>query len=227
MPTSNSIDYQLTTNQLIEEAYDICGVGSEGEGISADQYARGKRSLNTMVKAWSASDHLWLRTDGSKVLVAATSSYALTPKPLRILDARRKDTSNIETPMREWSRAEYLDMPNKTSTGVPVNFYYDPQRDTGTMYVWPTPGATEASEYTVEFTYLRRMDDFDGTADAPDLPQEWLEALTFGLAERLALKYVTRPDLRAEISARAVAYKAELNAWDTEPASLFMQPEYE
>jgi hypothetical protein len=34
---------------------------------------------------------------------------------MRVLSARRKQlTGGYETPMTEWSRQEYLDMPNKT-----------------------------------------------------------------------------------------------------------------
>ena len=225
MSTSGSTDFGLVTNTIIDEAFDICGIGSEGESISADQYSRARRSLNLMAKSWAASDHLWLRTSASEALAAATASYAITPKPTRILEMRRRDSNGYDTPLTEWSHAEYQDQPNKAVTGVPVAYYYDPQRASGTVYVWPTPGASEAAEYALQFTYLRTIEDFDDTTNDPDLPQEWTEALCYGLAERLALKYGVAPDIRSEIAQRAALLKAQIDSWDTEPASLFLQPE--
>lgn len=230
MSTSGSSDFKLVANQITVEAFDLCSIGSEGEAISADMYERARRSLNLIVKAWGANDHLWLRSSHSLTLVASTAGYNLTSligvKPLRVLEARRKVTAgSLETPLMEYSRAEYLEQPNKTSDSVPVAFYYDPQLSTGTFYLWPRPSTATATSSTVQLTYARPIEDFDGSADDADLPQEWLLALTYALAEQLALKYAVRPDLRAEISQRAATYKAQIEAWDTEPASIFMQPE--
>ena len=228
MSTSGSTDYGLTTNGILEEAFDICGIGTEGEAITADQYARALRSLNLMVKAWGASDHLWLRTERSVTLIASTASYALTPKPMRILEVRRRVTDgSTDTPLREMSQAEYRETANKTTDSVPVSFYYEPQLTTGTLYVWPRPDSTTATDMTLQLTYLRKIEDFDATSNDPDLPQEWLQALCYGLADQLAVKYVTNPQLRQEIAARALVYKQQLDSWDTEPASLFMQPEWQ
>lgn len=227
MTTSGSIDFNLVTNGLIEEAFDLCGVGSEGEPINADMYARAKRSLNLIVKSWGTSEHLWLRTERSVTLIAGTVSYALTPKPMRVIECRRVVTSGgIETPMMEWARQTYIEQPNKAVQSIPTAFYYDPQSTAGTLYVWPAPSTATAAAMTLKLTYLRRMDDFDGSADDADMPQEWLQTLTYALADQLALKYTTDPQRRAEIAARATLLKAELQAFDTEPASLFMAPDW-
>ena len=45
MSTSGSVNFNLVTNDLIAEAFDICGIGSEGEAIAADMYSRARRSL--------------------------------------------------------------------------------------------------------------------------------------------------------------------------------------
>jgi len=227
MSTSGSTNFNLVANEIIEEAFDICGIGSEGETITAGQYVRARRSLNLLVKAGGAKDHLWLRTERDVTLTASTASYALTPKPARVLEVRRHNTaSGSDTPLNEWSRQEYFDMPNKGSESIPTAFYYDPQRADGTLYLWPTPSAATASAYTLKLSYLRTIEDFDSSADDADLPQEWLLALSYSLAEQLALKYGVAPDIRQEIAVRASQYRAAIEAWDTEPASLHMQPEY-
>lgn len=230
MATSGSTDFTLVTNPIIAEAFDICGIGSEGEAITADQYSRAKNSLNLIAKHRAMKDHLWLRTEASVTLVASQAEYALatlfSKKPLRVLEVRRRITSSsLDTPLTELSRQEYFEQPNKTLAAVPTAFYYDPQRATGTLYIWPTPSTATASAQTLRVTYQRTIEDFDGSGDDPDMPQEQLRSLVYELAEDLALKYGIRPDLRAEIAGRAAQYRAEAESWDTEPASLYMQPE--
>lgn len=228
MSTSGSTDFNLVANEIIIEAFDLCGIGSEGEAVTADMYARALRSLNLIIKSWGTSEHLWLRTSKSVTLTEGTAAYALTPKPMRVIEARRKVTaSGIETPLMEWARKTYTEQPNKATKSIPTAFYYDPQSTTGTLYLWPTASASTASAMTVELTYLRRMDDFDDSNDDADLPQEWLMALSYALASELALKYCAEnPVLIAKIEQRAAVLKDELQAFDTEPASLFLQPEY-
>ena len=229
MTTSGSLDFNLTLNPLIDEAFSICGIGSEGEAISADQYFRARRSLNMLAKHWSTMGHLWLQTEATVTLVAAQANYALatlfSQKPLRILSVRRKITSGgYETPLTEWSRQEYYDQPNKTVSSVPTSYYFDPQRETGTLYVWPTASTATAAAQTLQVTYHRRIEDFDASNDDMDLPQEWHLALAYGLASELAVKYGVNSSMRREIAARAAEYKAQIEAFDTEPASLFLQP---
>lgn len=222
MSTSGSTDFNLNTNELIDEAFDILGIGSEGESISDDMYRRAKRSLNLIIKTWGTQDHLWLRTERTLSLVADQAAYALSPKPMRVESVRRK-VSNLETPLNMFSRQEYFDMPNKSAASIPVSYYYDPQSTTGTLYLWPAPSAATASTTTLNITYLRRMEDFDGTGDDADMPQEWLEALAYALAVPLALKYT--PAKYQLIKSAADEKFAILKAWDNEPASIYLQPD--
>lgn len=233
MSTSGSTNFNLSANEIIVEAFDLIGVGSEGEPISADMYNRAKRSLNLLIKTWGAQDHLWTRTEGPAVtLVAGQASYALASlfpsKPMRVLSVRRRLTSgSLDTPLTELSRSDYFDLPNKSVQSVPVNFYYDPQVATGSLYVWPTASTATAAAQTLHVTYLRRMDDIDSTANDADLPQEWLQALCYNLAVELGIKYGVSPDILAGVGTRAQDLYASLKGWDNEPASLFLQPDHQ
>lgn len=225
MAVSGSTNFTLVTNTIIEEACQICGIASEGEEISAYTYASARRSLNLISKAWSAGDHLWIRTQRSVTLVDSQAAYTMTPKPGRIIEVRRRNTaSGIDVPLMEWSQSQYLQQPNKSVASIPTAFYYNPQQASGTLYIWPTASAATASAFTLQLTYLRTIQDFDASDDEADLPQEWLQALTYALAEQLALKFGVAPDIRQEITGRAREYKANLESWDTEPASLFLEP---
>jgi len=228
MAVSSITSLSFSQNELIQEAFDVIGVGSEGEAISADMYRRGANSLNLMILSWNAMENLWRRETISVPLVGDQVTYAITPKPMRVEAARRKTTaSGYETPMTEWSRREYLDQSNKASpASTPVNFYYDPQRDTGTLYVWPAPQTAVAAANTIEADVLRPMFLMDSSADTLDFPAEWQETVVMNLAQRLKLKYpVNDPVTNAQIDAQAATLFAVLKAWDNEPASIFLQPE--
>lgn len=229
IPPASSYTYTLTLNELIEEALDVIGVGSEGEPITADMYRRGKRSLNLMVLSWNAQEDLWRHENRTVTPLTDTGAYSIVPKPMRVTSARRKLTlGGYETPMTEWSRQEYLDMPNKLSSpSTPVNFYYDPQRDTGVLYLWPAPSAAVAPTITVEIDVLRPFFILDLSNDTLDFPQEWQETVVMNLAKRLKLKYpVNDPTTNAQIDQLADELFAKLKAWDQEPASIYLQPDY-
>lgn len=228
MTVSAISDYRLTANELVDEAFDLIGVGSEGESITADMYRRAKRSLNLMILSWNAQEDLWRHSQVSLPLVSATAAYIIAPKPMRITSARRKNiVGGNETPMTAWSRQEYLDQPNKlTSPSTPVNYYYDPQRDTGTLYLWPAPSTQVAPLITIELDVLRQMFVMDTTQDTLDFPQEWQETVVMNLAKRLKLKYpVNDSTVNAEIDAQADALFAKLKGWDNEPTSIYLQPD--
>lgn len=222
--TVNVLTFSL--NELIREALDLIGVGAEGEPITADMYRRGKMSANLLVLTLNAQEDLWRHQTVPVTFIADTAAYVITPKPMRITNVRRKQTvGGYETPMTEWSRQEYLDQPNKTSSpSTPVNFYYDPQRDTGTLYFWPAPSAAVATQATAIADVLRPMFLFDTSADTVDMPQEWQEAFVYNLAKRMKLKYpVNDARISAEIDNMADTLFADLKGWDNEPASVFLQ----
>lgn len=232
MTTSGSVDYSLVTNTIIDKAFHRLGVASEGEAVTARMYEDGRSSLNLMVKAWSAREHLWLETEASVTLVASQATYALatlfSQKPMRVNSIRRRvTTGSTDTPLWPLSREEYFDLPNKTTAAVPVNWYYDTLRALGTLYIWPTASTAVAAAQTLQVTYLRRIEDFDASNNDPDLPQEWLEALIWNLADNLETEYpVNNPRRAAKIERMAAESLAAIESFDTEPASLFLQPDW-
>lgn len=228
MSTSGSTNFTLVANDIIAKAFNRLGAASEGEAISARMYADGLQSLNLIVKAWGAREHLWLRTEASITLVASQASYALatlfSQKPMRVVEVRRR-TSNIDTPLTEYARQTYMEQPDKTTEGMPIAFYYDPKLTTGALYIWPVASTAVAASTTLQLTYLRKIEDFDSSNNEADMPQEWLDALVWNLAEDLSTEYPPEPRLAAKIERRAAESLAAIEAFDTEDASLFLQPE--
>jgi hypothetical protein len=153
-------------------------------------------------------------------LIADTESYAQA-SVLRMLSVRRRDSDDNDTPMQELSRQEYEDLPNKTSSSsIPVAWYFDPQQASGTLYVWPCPSSSAASDNTLVTTYTRRISDMDSSADSLDMPQEWLDAVIWLLADDLETEYpVNDARLANKIERKAMEAKQVLDYFDTESTS--------
>lgn len=229
MTTSGSTDFAMTANDIIAKAFNLLGIGSIGETLTARHYEDGRLSLNLMMKSWATSEHLWLRTQAVVPLVASQASYTMSPRPMRVIEVRRQIiASSIETPLTEWARQQYIEQPNKTVASIPNAFYFDPQMAAGTLYLWPTPSASTASLQRIVLTYWRTIQDFDTSIDTPDLPQEWLEAIIWNLADALRTEYPSNdPSIVSKIERRAALLFAQLQSFDSEPASLYLQPDWQ
>lgn len=154
---------------------------------------------------------------------AAVYAYdANTVRPLRVPMARRYNfISQIDTPMRMISRQEYRDLPNKTNTGIITQAFYDPRggaNTQGQMFVWPAPpDATNA----MKFTFYRPLQDFNTSANTPDLPVEWINTLTWNLAKEMAPEYGVAMDIYQMIKERAAETLDLAMGFDREPESTF------
>jgi len=149
-------------------------------------------------------------TSGNKVYVYTTAA----PRPLKIKSMRREQSSQ-ETPMFDLSHDEYFDLPNKDSDGQSVEFYYDPQRPTGKVYLWPRP-STVADE--INYTYLDGLEVITANTQTADYPEEWMEYLVYGLAVRLAPLYGVA--VSQEVLATYTKAEDALEGNDTESATV-------
>lgn len=171
---------------------------------------------------------------GSTVTLAATLTdsvsvgnpvYVYTTdvtRPLRIVSGRRFNfPSAIDTPMIPLSRLDYRALPNKTDTGTITQFFYDPRggaNTQGVVYVWPTP---TVSTDGFKFTWYRPMQDFNTAGNIPDLPNEWLDAIIWSLAVRLAPEYDCPPQRYMMLKNAADEAVATAQGWDREVESVY------
>lgn len=135
-------------------------------------------------------------------------------RPLKVPDGRLLQFANMnETWMTVLSRQEYMDLPNKQSTGIPTQFFYSPQLVSGLFYVWPVP---TNSNYAIRFTWYRPIFDFDSPANTMDFPQEWANALTWNLAKELAPSYGVSDSMWARITKMAEEKLDAVSRYDRE-----------
>jgi hypothetical protein len=162
-------------------------------------------------------------SDGNAVFVAAASTLV---RPIKIISARSHDlASGIDTPLEEMDRLEYQEMPNKANTGAINSFYYDRRggaNQTGLLHLWTSPA--DASE-AVKMTVARPIQDFTVAGDDADLPQEWMRAIIWGLADEIADEYDVPEPKRGRIERRAAQYLGEANWSERELLSIQFVPE--
>lgn len=231
MTTSGVTTFNVTRDQLITSALRMIGAVAQGETPTSTQITEAAEALNMMVKAWEADGMpLWGIAETSITLVAGTNKYQIgigktvdIPKPLKVIQAWNRDnTSKVDIPMRILTKQEYNILGNKTTSGNPIQMYYQPMLNYGDLYVFPTPATVDATNNKVYIVYQRPFEDFLVTGDNPDFPQEWLDALKYGLAARLAAEYGLSTEQRMLLQKEAKEVKDLALSFGTEEGSLYL-----
>lgn len=232
MSTSGSTVFNLTRDQIITSALRMIGAIAQGESPTATQISEAAEALNIMIKAWEADGMpLWGLEESDITLVAGVNLYQIgigksvnIPKPLKVIQAWNRDTvSNVDIPMRIITKQEYNILGNKTTSGNPIQIFYQPMLDYGELHVFPTPSAQEATQNKIYLVYQRPFEDFLISGNNPDFPQEWLEAIKYGLAARLAPEYGMPLEQRQFLNKEAGEVKQAALSFGTEEGSLYFQ----
>jgi len=180
MATSNSRDFDLDVAEIVEEAYERCGL----ELRTAYDAKSARRSLNLMFADWANRGlNLWTVTQTTQALTAGTATYTLTANVTDLLEVviRR---SGSDTDVTRISRGEYLSIPNKTTQGKPSQYFFDRQT-LPQINVWPTP---ENSTDTLVFYFVNRIQDVDSLTNTADTPFRFLPCMVAGLAYYISMK---------------------------------------
>lgn len=140
------------------------------------------------------------------------------PRPLRIIDAFIRNPQNFDTELDIISQQEYDIYGDKFSEGIPNQIYYDNQLINGQMYVINVP---VEDGYTVFATTQRMFEDMSAADDDFDFPQEWFQALKWGLASELAEEYGIAENKLMRIGMKAEQYVMECFDWSQEEAGVY------
>tara|TARA_R100001440_G_scaffold19584_1_gene33047 strand:+ start:171 stop:845 length:675 start_codon:yes stop_codon:yes gene_type:complete len=185
MATSGTKTFQLTIADTIEEAYELAGLELR-TGYDAEA---ARRSLNIMFADWANRGvNLWTIEQVTTNLTSGTSSYTLNSFDIDIVSAviRQIDgSSTTDLQLTRIGRTEYLNIPDKASTGRPTQFFLDRQT-TPVVKLWPTPD--DAATYRLVANTIQRIDDVTASAQDPEIPSRFIPCMTSGLAYYIALK---------------------------------------
>jgi hypothetical protein len=129
MSTTGSTAFNLDMNDLIEEAFERCGL----EVRSGYDFRTARRSLNLLTIEWANRGiNLWTVEQGQIVLNTQQALYALPVDTIDILDASTRtnngsQSNQIDINLSRISEPVYMAIPNKNTTGRPVQMWINRQ----------------------------------------------------------------------------------------------------
>ena len=180
MATSSSTDFDLDVAEYIEEAFERCGL----EAKTGYDLQTARRSMNIMLAEWANRGlNQWTIEQRTQALTINDLEYSLATDVIDILSlvVRRSGT---DFSMTRISRDAFLNLPNKTSTGRPTQYFLDRQI-TPNLKLFPTP---ENSTDVIVYDALTRIQDADTQVNTMEVPFRFIPCLTAGLAYYIAMK---------------------------------------
>ena len=210
MAYSGTRTFNLTIEEIIEEAFERCGL----EVRAGYDLRTARRSLNLMFSEWANRGlNLWTIDYATQTLTAAKNFYTIDQKVFDIIDAvittTTDATANLEgnsdttdVTITKISRTEYLNLSRKeqSSTGGdarPTQFtlingqvttadgssYGRPENDM-TLFLYPSPDKA----YILKYFYINRIEDAGDYNNYADVPYYFLPCLISGLAYYISVK---------------------------------------
>ena len=182
MALSGTTTFDLTIEEIIEEAFERCGL----QVRTGYDIKTARRSLNIMFAEWANRGlNLWTIELNTQTLTASTASYDLGTDVIDIVSAVVYEASDttIDYEIERISRAEYLNIPKKSTEARPSQYYLE-RSITPKLYLYPTPDAADTFKYYA----LTRMNDAGGYTNNAEIPFRFIPCMVAGLAYYISMK---------------------------------------
>jgi hypothetical protein len=180
MTVSGTRTFNLDIAEMIEEAYERCGL----EMRTGYDAKTARRSLNLMFAEWANRGlNLWTVEQATITLTEGQAQETLGAEVVDVLEmVLRRNGSDVE--MTRIGRGEYLRQVNKDQKGRPVQFYVD-RGITPVINMWPAP---ENSTDQIVYYYVQRIDDAGVLVNTTEMPFRFYPCAVAGLAYYLSVK---------------------------------------
>jgi hypothetical protein len=231
MSTSGTTTWKLQRDAIISAALRKLAVLSGGSTPTTSQVTEAAEALNAMIKGfqadgmpvWAMKSYTFTTITGQAAYQIGNSQALNTAMPLKVTQAWRSDSTSSNVPLNIYSDYNYNLLPLNNSSGTPVNLYYQPQMQLGTINLWPKPADSTTS---IIIRYQRPFEDMTSSSDDIDFPPYWTEAIIFGLADRLAPEYGVPLQDRQLLTQQAERFHQTALSFGQEEGSMFFQPDY-
>ena len=216
MATSGTATFNLTVNDVIQEAYDRIG----GDPILGYDVRSARRSLNIMFSDWANRGYnQWTVELKDLSLTQGTNTYTLDYDTIDIINANILD-GTTEYSMTRLGVNDYAAISNKTSQSRPTQFYLQ-RLNTPQVLIYPTPDQA----YTLRYYRMRKIQDItastvNGVEQNIDIPFRAFECMCAGLAYYLSKKRTgIQQTVRAELKLDYEQAYERLIAGDDSPST--------
>jgi hypothetical protein len=129
-----------------------------------------------------------------------------------------------EIPMARLNRDDYVNLPNKTFEGRPLQFWCDRQLNNPVLYLWPVPSAQFVTAQVVVWVKRYIMDVGTMTQEI-EVPQRWYDSIVYVLAARLAEETPTvDPQMIAILDQKAQRALLESENEERDNSPIYLTP---
>ena len=218
MATSGTTVFNLEIDELVEEAFERCGM----QMTNGKQLSTARRSLNLMFLEWANRGlNLWTIELATYSLVQGDTEISLPTNTVNVLSAVIRLTN--QTPatdiiIERIGREQYLDIPDKTTQAQPAQYYVQ-RTNIPKVFLYPTPNRP----YQLRYYYIRRIEDAGAYTNTTDINFRFLPCIAAGLSYYLSLKYA--PERTQGLKAIYEEEFARAAAEDRDIASTYFVPD--
>lgn len=151
MATSGSTAFNLEFRDIAEEAYERCGI----EIRSGYDLRTARRSMNLLLIEWSNRGiNLWTVEQGQIPMVTGQALYPLPTDTVDLMDMvirqNNASTSNqIDINISRIAEPTYMSIPNKLTTGRPIQVYVNRQSGMDNATTITLNGNISATDTTI------------------------------------------------------------------------------
>ena len=223
--TGTNTDTATQRSVLFSAATAVATVGIKWSAASSPlEFARSSDGVTWTViqtETPDASSGEWSWFDLSSVVEALYFRVRATAGNLTFSEIYLGNNPS-EIPFGRLNRDDYTNLPNKTFSGKPLQYWLDRQAAAPVMRLWPMPSSDYEHSVIVAWVHRHVMDVGTLVQDV-EVPQRWLEAVVAGLAAKLALEV---PEVNPQMipildqKAAAALYNAQQEERDNSPINL-------
>lgn len=222
--TDNAASGTSTITVSITSAVDVVGTTVNADNIGVE-LSDGTIHWTT-ISSGGGTATVVLASGLTGAAVSSNRVYAYTTKAQRPTELELVQRVEAATGDRiavlPVSLSEILSQTSPTAEGPPIRYNYQATLTNGTFRHWPR---FQDGKTYLELLAQNPFDDIDAATNNPAFPQEWYEALVYGLAVRLAPEYKLPLQERLMLKEEAKLMKDRAEMAAREAASIFLQPE--
>lgn len=154
MTTTGITTFNLDMNDLVEEAYERCGL----ELRSGYDFRTARRSLNLLTIEWANRGiNLWTVEQGQITMNTGQATYALPNDTIDLLDQTIRQnngtTNQTDINISRISEPTYMTIPNKLTQGRPIQVWINRQSgQTNNLASTTLNGAINATDVAITLT---------------------------------------------------------------------------
>ena len=221
MTTSGTYNFSPSLGELVLYSYNLVGI--RPAALLQEHFESARMATNMMLSRWSSQGvNLWCVDMEIVPLVQGTTTYSVPSDTIVMLDAYISTTtgsSTIDRIITPVSRTEYASYPNKEQQGFPTTFWFD-RTLSPEVTLWPVP---DGSQTNLKYYRVRRVQDSNlQNGEQVEIPYYFMEALAFGLAQRLAM--IWAPDKVALMKPLADEAYSIAAAQNVETSNFYVSP---